>query len=103
MAALVEIVQPDVGRPFRAFSHSGATFPTYWHRHAEFELVCATTGGGELRVADLAERPPGPRVILLGPQIPHASGLRHGPPNAVTQPELKLLLAFPRAGDSLPE
>ena len=70
MDAPVEIVEPDVGRPFRAFAHAGKNFPTYWHRHGEYELTCGATG--ELRVADVVEQVAGPRVVLWGPQIPHS-------------------------------
>ncbi len=72
MDAPIEIIAPDSGRPFRAFAHAGDGFPVYWHRHAEYELVCSTTAGGECRVADAVERPADPRALLLGPHVPHS-------------------------------
>ena len=65
----IEIVEPDVGRPFRALAHGGEGFPTYWHSHADYELVYGTTG--ELRIGDVVGQVTTPRMILLAPQLPH--------------------------------
>ena len=72
MEAPIEIIAPDAGRPFRAFAHVGERFPVYWHRHAEYELVCSTSAGGECRVADVVEHPAAPRALLLGPHVSHS-------------------------------
>ena len=72
MDASIEIVEPDVGRPFRAFAHAGKSFPNYWHQHAEYELTYGNSHSGELHVGDVVETLSAPQVLLLGPQIPHA-------------------------------
>lgn len=72
MQAAIEVVTPDAGRPFRAFSHRGTAFPRYWHRHPEFELLGIADGAGEGRIGDRIDPLVPPQVLLLGPHLPHA-------------------------------